>query len=46
MREAADWFDNAGISEADRRRIGCENARRLFPSLPAHVGNLVPAARG
>jgi 2,3-dihydroxybenzoate decarboxylase len=46
MREAADWFDNAAISEADRHQIGHDNARRLFPSLPAHIGNLVPAARG
>jgi predicted TIM-barrel fold metal-dependent hydrolase len=46
MREAADWFDNAAISEADRRQIGHDNARRLFPSLPAHIGSLVPAPRG
>ena len=46
MREAAEWFDNADISEADRRQIGRDNARRLFPAMPAHVGNLVPAARG
>jgi 2,3-dihydroxybenzoate decarboxylase len=33
MREAADWFDNAAISEADRQQIGHANARRLFPNL-------------
>ncbi|SNR75230.1 gamma-resorcylate decarboxylase [Haloechinothrix alba] len=27
---AADWFDAASISEADRKRIGSTNARRLF----------------
>ncbi len=27
---AADWFDAAGISEADRLKIGRDNARRLF----------------
>jgi len=27
---AADWFDAAPISEDDRRKIGRENARRLF----------------
>lgn len=27
---AAKWFDNAPISEADRQRIGRENARALF----------------
>ena len=27
---AADWFDNASISEADRAKIGGTNARRLF----------------
>jgi gamma-resorcylate decarboxylase len=30
MREAADWFDNASISEADRAKIGRDNALRLF----------------
>jgi predicted TIM-barrel fold metal-dependent hydrolase len=28
--EAAVWFDNATISEADRRKIGRQNAIRLF----------------
>jgi 2,3-dihydroxybenzoate decarboxylase len=28
--DAADWFDSAPIPEADRLRIGCENATRLF----------------
>ena len=27
---AADWFDAASISEADRRKIGRDNAGRLF----------------
>ena len=27
---AADWFDTAGISEADRQKIGRDNAVRLF----------------
>jgi 2,3-dihydroxybenzoate decarboxylase len=27
---AAIWFDSCTISEADRRKIGRENARRLF----------------
>jgi 2,3-dihydroxybenzoate decarboxylase len=27
---AADWFDGATISEADRRKIGRDNAVRLF----------------
>jgi 2,3-dihydroxybenzoate decarboxylase len=27
---AADWFDSASISEADRRKIGRDNAVRLF----------------
>ncbi len=34
MREAADWFDNAAISDNDRVKIGRANARRLFPGLP------------
>jgi predicted TIM-barrel fold metal-dependent hydrolase len=42
MREAGDWFDNAAISEADRRQIGHDNARRLFPKLPEQIGS--PAA--
>jgi predicted TIM-barrel fold metal-dependent hydrolase len=45
MREAADWFDNVDISEADRQQIGQANARRLFHSVPERIGNLVPAAR-
>lgn len=28
--QAARWFDNASISETDRRKIGRDNARRLF----------------
>src|SRR5262249_8891317 len=28
--DAADWFDNAAISEADRMKIGRSNAMRLF----------------
>jgi 2,3-dihydroxybenzoate decarboxylase len=28
--EAAAWFDTCEISEADRRKIGCDNARKLF----------------
>ena len=38
MREAADWFDNAAISEAHRGQIGQANASRLFPGLPQHIG--------
>jgi len=30
MHEAADWFDRAAISEADRWKMGRENARKLF----------------
>jgi gamma-resorcylate decarboxylase len=30
VREAAEWFDRASISERDRRKIGRENALRLF----------------
>jgi 2,3-dihydroxybenzoate decarboxylase len=30
MGEAAQWFDNAPISEPDRLRIACGNARQLF----------------
>ncbi|HXF35186.1 MAG TPA: amidohydrolase family protein [Candidatus Acidoferrales bacterium] len=30
VREAAEWFDAASISERDRRKIGRENARVLF----------------
>jgi gamma-resorcylate decarboxylase len=39
MREAADWFDNADISENDRTKIGQANARRLFPNIPQVIGN-------
>jgi 2,3-dihydroxybenzoate decarboxylase len=28
--DAADWFDHAEISEADRRKIGRTNAMKLF----------------
>ena len=28
--DAAEWFDNAPLPEADRLRIGSENATRLF----------------
>jgi len=28
--DAADWFDEAEIGEADRRKIGRSNAMRLF----------------
>jgi 2,3-dihydroxybenzoate decarboxylase len=28
--EASHWFDHCEISEADRKKIGRENARRLF----------------
>jgi gamma-resorcylate decarboxylase len=45
MREAANWFDNAEISEADRRQIGHDNARRLFPTLPEQVGPLAATTR-
>ena len=30
VSEAAQWFDAASISETDRRKIGRENARKLF----------------
>jgi predicted TIM-barrel fold metal-dependent hydrolase len=42
MREAAEWFDNADISESDRIKIGRDNAKRLFPGIPEKIGN--PAA--
>jgi gamma-resorcylate decarboxylase len=45
MREAADWFDNAHISAADRQLIGHDNARRLFPNLPQQIGGLAATAR-
>jgi 2,3-dihydroxybenzoate decarboxylase len=28
--DASRWFDHCEISEADRKKIGRENARRLF----------------
>lgn len=28
--ESVDWFDQAAITEADRLKIGRENARALF----------------
>jgi 2,3-dihydroxybenzoate decarboxylase len=30
VSHAAEWFDHATISEDDRRKIGRDNARRLF----------------
>jgi 2,3-dihydroxybenzoate decarboxylase len=30
VRKAASWFDGAAISESDRRKIGRENAMKLF----------------
>jgi len=45
MREAADWFDHADISAADRQLIGHHNARRLFPRLPQQIGNPAATAR-
>ena len=30
MVEAADWFDHAGINEAERAQIAQGNARKLF----------------
>ena len=30
ISEAAEWFDSAEISEADRRKIGRTNALKLF----------------
>ena len=42
---AANWFDSAAISEADRIKIGRTNAGRLFglglgpvPAIPANPG--------
>jgi len=46
MREAADWFDNADIRENDRAKIGQANARRLFPNIPAVIGNPAASTRG
>jgi gamma-resorcylate decarboxylase len=44
MREAADWFDHAAISENDRVKIGHSNARLLFPGLPQHIGSAADTA--
>jgi gamma-resorcylate decarboxylase len=41
MTEAATWFDGTAISEGDRRKIGRDNARRLF-RLPGARGTLKP----
>jgi predicted TIM-barrel fold metal-dependent hydrolase len=43
MREAADWFDNADISDNDRIKIGYTNALRLFPTIPEKIGNPITA---
>jgi 2,3-dihydroxybenzoate decarboxylase len=32
--DAATWFDNVELSEADRVKIGCDNAARLFKLAP------------
>jgi gamma-resorcylate decarboxylase len=39
MRVASDWFDVVDLSEADSQLIGRDNARRIFPNLPAKIGN-------
>lgn len=39
MRVAAEWFDNADISENDRLKIGRTNAMDLFTNLPEKIGN-------
>jgi gamma-resorcylate decarboxylase len=39
MRVAAEWFDNADISENDRLKIGRTNAMGLFPNIPEKIGN-------
>jgi predicted TIM-barrel fold metal-dependent hydrolase len=39
MRVAAEWFDNADISENDRLKVGRTNAMDLFPNLPEKIGN-------
>jgi hypothetical protein len=39
MRVASDWYDAAGISASDRVKISQANARRLFPNLPAKIGD-------
>lgn len=49
MVEARDWFDQAAISEADRRNIARGNAEKLFRLSPCgtrrgHVNLLVPAS--
>src|SRR5262249_16643535 len=40
--DAADWFDQAEISEADRRKIGRTNAMKLF-KLPGASAQSSPA---
>ena len=30
VSQAVQWFDHASIAEADRAKIGCANARKLF----------------
>jgi predicted TIM-barrel fold metal-dependent hydrolase len=30
FEDASRWFDNCDISELDRKKIGRDNARRLF----------------
>ena len=45
MREAADWFDNAAISQNDWGKIGHANAGRLFPGLPERIGSPADTAR-
>jgi len=30
MQEQADWFDSVPLSELDRQKIGCDNARALL----------------
>jgi gamma-resorcylate decarboxylase len=43
MREAADWFDNASISEDDRGKIGRGNAEKLFSLTSAGTPAVRPA---
>lgn len=35
MSEASEWFETADISEADRRKIGYQNARKLLKLTPS-----------
>jgi 2,3-dihydroxybenzoate decarboxylase len=37
MGLAADWFDRAAISDADRLKIGRDNAQRLFRLLRVSI---------